>query len=203
MGGAYGEWTYRAPPSGLFPYIGRHSPASSHPMGQIYTMYIDFPLEGNTPNPRAKSLSRRPHIFRPWKALEASGDLNRLRPWKASGGPWSPWRPLGGPWRPLEGCEEIQCTLINPHIFSDLLGGPPGGGLAPSCSKSAGEGLEAGGPPGNPPKSGPFFEGGPGPLEAPGSSWRPLAAPAPSGALETLQTFWEMLLKASRQPFTA
>ena len=30
------------------------------PVGQIYTMYIDFPLEGNTPNP---TLGRRPHIF--------------------------------------------------------------------------------------------------------------------------------------------
>ena len=38
----------------------------------------------------------------------------------------------------------------NPHIFSDLLGGPPWRVLAPSCSKSAGEGLEAGGRLGTP-----------------------------------------------------
>ena len=145
-------------------------------MGQIYTMYIDFPLEGNTPNPRAKSLGRRPHIFRPWKALEASGDLNRPgKPLEAPGAPGGPLEAPGGPWRVVK---SMQCTLINPHIFSDLLGGPPGGGLAPSCSKSAGEGLEAGGPPGNPPKSGPFLKEALA-LEAPGSSWRPLAAPAP------------------------
>ena len=43
-------------------------------------------------------------------------------------------------------------SAVAPHIFSLSPGGPPGRVLAPSCSKSAGEGLEAGGPPGNPPK---------------------------------------------------
>ena len=137
MGGAYGEWTYRAPPGSSRTSGGTALPPAT-PVGQIYTMYIDFPLEGNTPNPRAKSLGR------------------------------------------------------HTHIFSDLLGGPPGGVLAPSCSKSAGKGLEAGGPAGNRPKSperagkdvseacaGPWR-----PLEAPGGPWRPLEA-RPLKLLET------------------
>ena len=90
--------------------------------------------------------------------------------------------------QPPQWAKYIQCTLIFPlislnlehaHIFSDLLGGPPWRVLAPSCSKSAGEGLEAGGPPGNPPKSGPERAGKDGlggPLEAPGG---PLEAPGP------------------------
>ena len=97
MGGAYGEWTYRAPPGSSRTSGGTALPPAT-PVGQIYTMYIDFPLDGNTPNPRSQALGRRPHIF-----------------------------------------------SLSP-------GGPPGRVLAPSCSKSAGEGLEAGGPPGNPPK---------------------------------------------------
>ena len=84
----------RIEPLRALPLHRKPHPASSHPSRpNIYTMYIDFPLDGNTPN-----LGRRPHIF-----------------------------------------------SLSP-------GGPPGRVLAPSCSKSAGEGLEAGGPPGNPPK---------------------------------------------------
>ena len=65
----------------------------------------------------------------------------------------------------------IESLGRRPHIFSLCPGGLPGRVLAPSCSKSAGEGLEAGGPPGNPPKSGPE-RWGPGPWRR-----RPLGGP--------------------------
>ena len=49
-------------------------------LGQIYTMYIDFPLDGNTPNPTLKSLKRRLVLENPlqtpprlWRRLEARG----------------------------------------------------------------------------------------------------------------------------------
>ena len=90
------------------------------PVGQIYTMYIDFPLD-EFPSPRP------------------------------------------------------------PPIFSLSPGGPPGRVLAPSCSKSAGEGLEAGGPPGNPPKIWPERAGiAPGTVEAPKGPWRPRPLEAPA-----------------------
>ena len=120
MGGAYGEWTYRAPPGSSRTSGGTALPPAT-PVGQIHTTYIDFPLDGNTPNPRSQVLGHRP------------------------------------------------------HIFSDLLGRPPGGVLAPSCSNLQVRALRQGGPPGNPPKSGWQQRlGGP---EASGGSWRPLEAP--------------------------
>ena len=109
MGGAYGEWTYRAPPGSSRTSGGTALPPASS-VGQIYT-----------PNPRSQALGRRP------------------------------------------------------HIFSDLLGRPPGGVLAPSCSNLQVRALRQGGPPGNPPKSGWQQRlGGP---EAPENPWRPLEAP--------------------------
>ena len=172
MGGAYGEWTYRAPPGSSRTSGGTALPPAT-PVGQIYTMYIDFPLDGNTLNPTVQALGR------------------------------------------------------HTHILSDLLGGPPGGVLAPSCSKSAGKCLEAGGPAGNRPKSGPQSAGGslealggpcPGPLgpcKAPGSPypqnlalegperpspwspagpWRPLEAPVGSlgRSKKTISSRWEL-----------
>ena len=83
----------RIEPFRLFPYIGRHSPASSTPSGQIYTMYIDFPLDGNTPNPTLKSLKRRLGLENPLQTPR------RPRP------PWRLWRPGAAwplTWRPLE-----------------------------------------------------------------------------------------------------
>ena len=78
-------------------------------LGQIYTMYIDFPLDGNTPNPTLKSLKRRLGGLEasggPWRPLEAPGG----RPWRPRPlGLWSSWRPgrwnrkLLRRWRP--GC---------------------------------------------------------------------------------------------------
>ena len=87
---------------------GRIEPLRALPVhrvlvGQIYTMYIDFPLEGNTPNPRAKASQRRTQIFSllsgpgGLKALQVSGgSCNCL---EASGGLEAP----GGPWRPACG----------------------------------------------------------------------------------------------------
>ena len=72
-----------------------------------------------------------------------------------------------------------------PHIFSLSPGGPPGRVLAPSCSKSAGEGLEAGGRLGTHPKSG--LKGLVKRL-APEGPWRPLEAPGGPGPLRPLET---------------
>ena len=125
MGGAYGEWTYRALPGSSRTSGGTALPPAT-PVGQIY-----FPLEGNTPNPRAKSLGRRPHIFSDllrgplkgsWPLAAANLRVRALRqggplgtPQNLAGlealkvpeahGPAGPWRFLeasGGPWRPLE-----------------------------------------------------------------------------------------------------
>ena len=62
MGGAYGEWTYRAPP-GSSRTSGGTAPPPAIPVGQTYTMYIDFPVDGNTrpnPCPHFQHSSRRP-----------------------------------------------------------------------------------------------------------------------------------------------
>ena len=121
MGGAYGEWTCRASRTS-----GGTALPPATPVGQIYTMYIDFPLDGNTLNPTVQALGRRPHIF-----------------------------------------------SLSPE-------GPPGRVLAPSCSKSASQGLEARGPPGNPPRN---WRYGAGSSWKPpqGSLWTPLEAPGGRG----------------------
>ena len=108
MGGAYGEWTYRGPPGSSRTWQGTALPPAT-PVGQINTMYIDFPLEGNTPNPKQKkkSLGRRPHIFNlpPLEALEALQTL---------GGPGDPEGP-GGPGVPVQGVylKEIGCLGVS------------------------------------------------------------------------------------------
>ena len=56
------------------------------PVGQTYTMYIDFPLDGNTPNCGQRVLKTPGHL---WKVLEAPGGC-----WKALEDSGDPWRPL-------------------------------------------------------------------------------------------------------------
>ena len=125
MGGAYGEWTYRAPLGSSRTSGGTALPPAT-PVGQIYTMYIDFPLDGNTPNPRIKSLKRRLGLETPPPDTpEAPGGPWRPRPPEAPGGPGGPGagnppksglkglaktfgllealEAPGGPWRPLGG----------------------------------------------------------------------------------------------------
>ena len=93
MGGAYGEWTYRAPPGSSCTSGGTALPPAT-PVGQICTMYIDFPLDGNTPNPRIKSLKRRLGLENPLQTP--------ARPLEAPGGPWmvlKPWRQILESWK--------------------------------------------------------------------------------------------------------
>ena len=103
MGGAYGEWTYRAPPGSSRTSGGTALPRAS-PMSQIYTMYIDFPLHGNTLNLRSQAQAL--------ELLEALG----------SGG-WKPWRSPQAPrpfvflWKKREddllevGIEGVACDV--------------------------------------------------------------------------------------------
>ena len=68
MGGAYGEWMYRAPPGSSRTSGGTALPPATL-VGQTYTMCIDFPLDRNTPNP-AQSLPCRGR-GRPCPGLDA------------------------------------------------------------------------------------------------------------------------------------
>ena len=95
------------------------------PVGQIYTMYIDFPLDGNTLNPTVQSLKRVFHIFgvlpgacggvlAPGCSKSASEGLEA----PADEVPRGPWRPLeapGGPCRVLsETHDAAQEDALNP-----------------------------------------------------------------------------------------
>ena len=116
MGGAYGEWTYRAPPGSSRTSGGTALPPAT-PVGQIYTMYIDFPLDGNTLNCTLKASTRHAQIFSllPGPPLEGSWPLaaanlrvRALRQGGLLGTPQNLERAVktlggsGGPWRPLE-----------------------------------------------------------------------------------------------------
>ena len=81
----------KSPPR-LLPYIRRHSPASSHPVGpKIHTMYNDFPLEKSTLNQGVADLQavQEPQGGEAWR---------RLRPGlEVFGGPWRPPETPAGP----------------------------------------------------------------------------------------------------------
>ena len=134
-------------------------------------MYIDFPLEGNTPNPRAKSLGRRPHIFRPPSRRPSGG----VGPWLEQICGWGPWgrKPPANP--PKSGLVRAR-KLLRP------LEEPWGGPLRPRPLRpwrlrplEAPGGPGAGGP--EPRTIGGFLRplqtfGGKGPW-GPGGPWRP------------------------------
>ena len=116
MGGAYGEWTYRAPPGSSCTSGGTALPPAT-PVGQICTMYTDFPLHENTPNPRIKLLKRRLRLENPLQtpppleapapeapggSLEAPRVLEPPKIWPETGRRRRPLEAPGGPWRPLE-----------------------------------------------------------------------------------------------------
>ena len=87
---------YRAPPGSSRTSGGTALPPAIS-VGQIYTMYIDFPLDGNILDPTVKALGRRPHIF----SLLAGAIRGVLAPvleapGAAPGGPGGSW-PAAGP----------------------------------------------------------------------------------------------------------
>ena len=117
MGGAYGEWTYRAPPGSSCTSGGTALPPAT-PVGQICTMYIDFPLDGNTPNPRIKFLKRRLGFGEPppdtpeapggpWRPRDGPETLD-TNPKAPSRPPEAPWRVLEAPQGPLEPPDTLE-----------------------------------------------------------------------------------------------
>ena len=101
------------------------------PVGQIYTMYIDFPLDGNNLNPKNKALPDTPRFSASFQGppLEGSWPLAaaNLRVRALRGHPKWGWKLFGAPpvldapqnpWRSLQAAKGAWAPAWRPLHFA-------------------------------------------------------------------------------------